>query len=333
MSAALQLDVPQNSPTQRNLEKAPISSRGPPKSDVQSERLLRPVRSMEKKPSHNPPERRLSAAGERRTRNSTGGEHEERTLARRYSHTGPDRRGQERRDSFAGQRDRPDMQAGERSPQPQHASPKVSSPPAARLPLPPWHKPTRSDEGVRDRRTEEVSSPALASARAMEKPARSNTPASRVPRPPRSPSRPLSEAGPPSQSSPSMNYLRFDTTPSTSFGAGQPSGTPRSCQRCRFCDCQEADSEEHMLLRCSLHSAIRTDLARACDALLPSTWSAMSDKERHDLLRKDPRVQQPVNAFMMRCTRERDSAPIKGEDAITRDGSVAPSVRRLQSVP
>lgn len=90
---------------------------------------------------------------------------------------------------------------------------------------------------------------------------------------------------------------------------GQQSTVARS-RWCRFCQCGEEDTEEHMLLRCGLHASIRVDLAKACDALVPCSWSgAADDKERYRLL-KDCRFQQPMNSFFMKCIRERDSAPL-----------------------
>mmetsp|Transcript_132 Transcript_132/g.210 ORF Transcript_132/g.210 Transcript_132/m.210 type:complete len:83 (+) Transcript_132:2-250(+) len=79
-----------------------------------------------------------------------------------------------------------------------------------------------------------------------------------------------------------------------------------------------------MLIRCSLHTNVRADLVKACDTIVQNSWSTASDdKERYNLLLKDARVQRPLNAFIMKCTRERDSAVLPG-DACFRDGSSMP---------
>mmetsp|Transcript_99740 Transcript_99740/g.281576 ORF Transcript_99740/g.281576 Transcript_99740/m.281576 type:complete len:494 (+) Transcript_99740:1-1482(+) len=88
--------------------------------------------------------------------------------------------------------------------------------------------------------------------------------------------------------------------------------TSKSTQACRFC-CKEKDNLEHMLLRCSLHAPWRSDLAASCDALVGGGWSAAADdRERYHMLMKDTRVQQPLNNFVQKAVRDRDSAVLTG---------------------
>lgn len=99
-----------------------------------------------------------------------------------------------------------------------------------------------------------------------------------------------------------------------------PNSSPRSAaSQCRYCGCSEADNEEHMLLRCSLHASLRAQLARACETTVPGSWSRSDDRQRYAFLLRDARVQRPVNAFFQRCVRERDSALLSG-DACVREG-------------
>jgi chromosome segregation ATPase len=104
--------------------------------------------------------------------------------------------------------------------------------------------------------------------------------------------------------------------------------TPRSSppseakcgKMCRFC-CQERDSQEHMLLRCSMHTSGRMELAKACDNLVEGSWSGASDdKMRFNMLLKDDRVQRPLNNFMKKAVRERDSAAIPGDASLRDEG-------------
>lgn len=84
-----------------------------------------------------------------------------------------------------------------------------------------------------------------------------------------------------------------------------------------------------MLLRCGLHAPMRKQLAKVCDNILSSSWSeAPGDKERYQMLLKDARVQQPMNAFLKKCIRERDTAVIlpgaESSEAVNGGVSVAP---------
>lgn len=68
-------------------------------------------------------------------------------------------------------------------------------------------------------------------------------------------------------------------------------------------------------MRCGLHAKMRSELAKACDNIVASSWSsAADDRERYNMLLKDSRVQRPMNAFFKMCVRERDTAVLPPGD-------------------
>lgn len=130
-------------------------------------------------------------------------------------------------------------------------------------------------------------------------------------------SRPTPEPTPPEGRVASVSPGPRLTLPASARNAASPSAPPKSSRRCRFCNCHEADSEEHMLLRCGLHAPLRGDLLRVCESIVEGQLSLVADdKERYKVLTRDARLQRPVNDFFKKCIRDRDTAPLETDASL-----------------